>query len=166
MPALIRAGLLFSDFTTASMKNNQLIIGIFLVAVLSVVMSWLLFGRTEVAVHPPTTFTDVRHGFSLVLPPSWFGVQTLTISAPDYDYVAFTHPVRLGSAGRDGKLEFSVFILDRPEEQAPDGAMTISERNGIRYAWLRTPAALPPGLEQAASDLNGIVASFVSSGIQ
>lgn len=156
--------LLLLVYLSTAMKIDRLISGVFLVALLSVAMSWLLFGRTEVTVHPPTTFTDVRNGFSLVLPPSWFGVQTLTITAPDYDYVAFTHPVRLGSVGRDGKLEFSVFILDRPAEQAPDGATTISGRNGVRYAWLRTPAVLPPGLEQAAADLNGIVTSFVASG--
>lgn len=139
-----------------------LLVGLLLVAGLAVFV-WGRFGRSVEAPLLPTTLTQQRHGFSLTFPPSWYGVQSLDVSAGQYNYVAFTHPQRLGEAGRDGKLEFSVFVLDQPDEEAPEGAAFLGERNGTRYAWRMTEAALPPGLERAAADITGILSTFVTS---
>lgn len=128
-------------------------------------LAWLYSNSSQVpSPNPPTQFSDTEYGFRLSFPPSWHGVRTLRVKTADYDYVAFTHPFLVGQDGREGKLEFSVFVMDRAQEQPPSGAVELSERDSRRYAWILSPTAIPPSLQAAASDLPGILSTFTTLG--
>lgn len=147
---------------TVSVPRTSFLITLVL-ALGSVVALVLRNNSAELVVGTPILYTNDQYGFALNFLPSWDGMQVTSITTGQYNYVAFTHPDRIGEAGRDGKLEFSVFVLDRPEQKFPDGALYLSERNGTRYAYAVTPAVAPSALAQAKEDFTGIISTFVST---